>query len=264
MRYLIISGISAILALNLWLPVKIEKSLDKTIKNQPTKPGSGFAVVELFTSEGCSSCPPADQLFEKVQKEIKNEPVYLLAFHVDYWNRLGWKDPYSSADYSARQNEYASWLNLNTVYTPQAIINGKTEFVGSDERMLRNSIRENLSKTSNYHVRLDEVKLGSHSVSFKYHTEVPLNNISLVYALVQNHSVSRVKSGENEGRTLSHVQIVRNFKTLPLSGKENGSLNLDLMNGIPNQDFELIAFLQKNSNGEILAATKAPISPSNL
>src|ERR1700749_4297588 len=79
----------------------------------------GVAVVELFTSEGCSSCPPADELVARIQKEDKDKQVYILAFHVDYWNRLGWKDVFSSADFSKRQNEYANWLNLQSVYTPQ-------------------------------------------------------------------------------------------------------------------------------------------------
>ena len=108
--------------------------------------GKGFAVIELFTSEGCSSCPPADALVARVQKESANEPVYILAFHVDYWNRLGWKDVFSSSEYSDRQNQYAMWLKLSSVYTPQAIVNGRTEFVGSEEGTLRNAIKTGLCK----------------------------------------------------------------------------------------------------------------------
>jgi hypothetical protein len=85
----------------------------------------GFAVVELFTSEGCSSCPPADDLVAKIQKENNDQPVYILAFHVDYWNNLGWKDSFSSSAFSKRQNQYADWLNLRSVYTPQVIVNGR-------------------------------------------------------------------------------------------------------------------------------------------
>src|ERR1700709_1440967 len=85
--------------------------------------GKGFAVIELFTSEGCSSCPPADALVARVQKESNDKPVYILAFHVDYWNHLGWKDAFSSAEYSERQNQYARWLKLSSVYTPQIVVN---------------------------------------------------------------------------------------------------------------------------------------------
>ena len=86
--------------------------------NKPEATGKGFAVVELYTSEGCSSCPPADALVAKVQKESTDKPVYILAFHVDYWNRLGWKDVFSNHDYSSRQYQYSRWLK-SEVYTPQ-------------------------------------------------------------------------------------------------------------------------------------------------
>ncbi|MEO6849831.1 MAG: DUF1223 domain-containing protein, partial [Mucilaginibacter sp.] len=116
----------------------------KIVKTEVTS--KGFAVVELFTSEGCSSCPPADAVVAKVQKESANKPVYILAYHVDYWNRLGWKDVFSSPEYSARQNQYAHWLKLSSVYTPQVVVNGRTEFVGSEEGALRGAISTNLQK----------------------------------------------------------------------------------------------------------------------
>src|ERR1700748_3559727 len=78
----------------------------------------GFAVVELFTSEGCSSCPPADAVVAKLEKENADKPIYILAFHVDYWNRLGWKDVFSSGEYSQRQEQYSKWLRSGSVYTP--------------------------------------------------------------------------------------------------------------------------------------------------
>ncbi|MES2112408.1 MAG: DUF1223 domain-containing protein [Bacteroidota bacterium] len=107
-------------------------------------PGKGFAVIELFTSEGCSSCPSADALVARVEKEATDKPVYILAYHVDYWNRLGWKDAFTSPEYSARQSQYADWLNLSSVYTPQIVVNGRKEFVGSEEGTLRNAIKSDL------------------------------------------------------------------------------------------------------------------------
>src|ERR1700709_1958776 len=104
----------------------------------------GFAVVELFTSEGCSSCPAADDVVAKVQNENNDKPVYILAYHVDYWNRLGWKDVFSDAAYSKRQNQYAAWLNLESIYTPQVVVNGNKEFVGSQESTLRSVIKDDL------------------------------------------------------------------------------------------------------------------------
>ncbi len=108
----------------------------------------GFAVLELFTSEGCSSCPPADELLAKIQKESEGKSIYILAYHVDYWDRLGWKDMFSSADYSKRQTQYGQWLHKSSVYTPQLIVNGKAEFVGSSESAIREAIAAQLDLKS--------------------------------------------------------------------------------------------------------------------
>src|SRR6185312_9342641 len=168
----------------------------------------GFAVVELFTSEGCSSCPPADDLVAKIEKETAGTPVYILAYHVDYWNRLGWKDAYSSADFSKRQNEYARYLHIQSVYTPQIVVNGKTEFVGSQEGTLRNVIRAGLQKAAEGALSLSVVKSDKNEVSVKYTAEGADKNSVLLIALVQKHAQTKVMRGENAGHTLSHVQIV--------------------------------------------------------
>src|SRR5882757_7431762 len=109
------------------------KSNAQTFSNVTSGNSKGFAVVELSTSEGCSSCPPADELVEKIQKDNKNGKIYILAFHVDYWDHQGWKDRFSDREFSNRQRQYAGWLNLQTVYTPQIVVNGTTEYVGSDQ-----------------------------------------------------------------------------------------------------------------------------------
>src|SRR5258706_14663017 len=105
--------------------------------------GNGFAVVELFTSEGCSSCPPADEAMIKLAKEFP-EHVYFLAYHVDYWDYIGWKDQFSNADYTKRQDKYAEEFKLNSIYTPQVVINGEKELVGSRESKIRTDIQQEL------------------------------------------------------------------------------------------------------------------------
>src|SRR5580765_4213272 len=97
--------------------------------------GNGFAVIELFTSEGCSSCPPADEAMIDIENEFKKN-VYVIGYHVDYWNYLGWKDIFSNAGWTDRQKAYAQELKLNNIYTPQVVINGSSEFVGSDVNRL--------------------------------------------------------------------------------------------------------------------------------
>lgn len=229
------------------------------IKNKDTrKPevaGKGFAVVELFTSEGCSSCPPADALVAKVQKENADKPVYILAFHVDYWNRLGWKDVFSSHEYSNRQYQYSKWLK-SEVYTPQAIVNGRTEFVGSDEKSLRNAIKAGLEKTTKTDLSLSNIKVEGDRATVQYHTERAANSSGLLIALIEKNATTKVKSGENGGHTLTHVQIVTQLKSIALRS-ESGSENIALPHGFDPHKFELIGFVQNTSNGEITGADKA-------
>jgi hypothetical protein len=229
----------------------------KTIaKAKEIKPAAnGFAVIELFTSEGCSSCPPADELVAKIQKEDYNKPVYILAFHVDYWNRLGWKDVFSNADYSKRQNKYANWLKLQSVYTPQIVVNGKKEFVGSQEGTLRNAITEDLRTAPAGTLALSAKQEQGH-ISVQYQTKDVAKNTNLLLALVQKSAQTNVKSGENGGHVLSHVQIVRKVQNQPLDKDGNGAATIALPDGFNPQGWELIGFVQNTGNGAILAATK--------
>lgn len=214
----------------------------------------GFAVVELFTSEGCSSCPAADAVIAKIEKEVTDRPVYVLAYHVDYWNRLGWKDVFSSADYSRRQNDYANWLNLSSVYTPQIVVNGKTEFVGSQEGTLRNAISTGLKQPTQTNLSLDNFKASSGSATLNYHTEASPGQ-SLVLALVKKQATTAVKAGENGGRTLSHVQIVTNIQNIRLNAA-SGEAAIKLPTDFSAKQFELIAFVQDSKTGAISGATK--------
>lgn len=230
----------------------------------------GFAVVELFTSEGCSSCPPADELIAKVQKESDGKPVYILAYHVDYWNRLGWKDQFSNAAYSQRQGLYASWLNAS-LYTPQAVVNGVTEFVGSDEGRLRKAVSSALSRSGKENVSISHATLDHDKVNIGYQIAgvaasgttaggAAASNTSLLIALIQKNAVSKVLKGENGGRTLSHAQIVRDLETISLNAKKDGTATLKAPEGMNAGAYEVIAFLQNNRTGEITAAGKAPVT----
>ncbi|SFD97931.1 Protein of unknown function [Chitinophaga sp. CF118] len=225
-----------------------------TIKNlQKNDERKGFAVVELFTSEGCWSCPPADELIEKLQKGNNNKQLYIMAFHVDYWDHQGWKDRFSKPEFTLRQQQYASWLNLNTIYTPQIVVNGTTELIGSDESAVLSSISSELKKTS--------------SDTFVLHAEVKSKNIQVTYsdvrshkeyqiiiALVQKSALSKVKAGENAGKNLSHVQIVRELYQQELVSENN--ISIDLPNDFNKEDWELIGFVQNKSNGKITQATR--------
>lgn len=216
---------------------------------------SGFAVVELFTSEGCSSCPPADELIAKVLKETVNKPVYILAYHVDYWNRLGWKDRFSSPQYSDRQRQYTKWLKLQSVYTPQIVVNGQTEFVGSQESNLRNAIQAGLEHDIKTQLTLPGINLTNKQLSLQYKNTSNVHNCQLVIAFEQKAAQTDVKHGENQGHILSHVNIVRQLNNIDLE-QPSGKISLKLPQEYNTHDWEVIGFVQNTLTGRILSAQK--------
>jgi len=230
-------------------------------KNIARVEGEGFAVLELFTSEGCSSCPPADQVLAKIEKEADDKAVYLLAYHVDYWDRQGWKDSFSSADYSERQAQYGRWFNLSTIYTPQLVVNGKKEFAGSDERAIRNAIVGELSAKPEATLTLETTQRNE-GLIVAYHAVGAIKGTDLLITVVQKTGHSKVIRGENAGRELSHVQIVRKLQVVELSGVGDGSAVITLPEDLNHQDWEILGLIQNKNNGKILGAAKAIIKKS--
>ncbi len=230
--------------------------------NGPNNKDNGFAVVELFTSEGCSSCPPADELAAKIQKETGDKPVYILAYHVDYWNRLGWKDPFSSAEFSDRQRMYAHNLKLSSVYTPQIVVNGKKEFIGSEEGTLCNAIKGALQSPSSVQLSISVAAIKPGTATLNYKTG-NADNAVLEIAVLQKNATTKVERGENSGRTLSHVQIVRKLKSVTLPSN-SGSIDVALPRGYNTREWEIIGFLQNRQNGNILSACRAPLNGENI
>jgi hypothetical protein len=216
--------------------------------------GQGFAVIELFTSEGCSTCPPADELVAKIQKENPDNPVFILAYHVDYWNRLGWKDVYSSAAFSQRQKDYAERLKLSSVYTPEVVVNGKEEFLGSDEKLMRKAISIELNKIPTAELSLEKASVVKNKAVINYSTKGNTDNTSLLLALVQKNATTKVLKGENAGHTLSHVQIVSKLQSSSLKKKGEASFSLPADFSAPG--YEVIGFIQNNESGEITGAAR--------
>jgi len=216
----------------------------------------GFAVLELFTSEGCSSCPPADAILAKLSQEYKGN-VYALGFHVDYWNRLGWIDSFSKADYSRRQENYAGQLQLKSIYTPQLIINGKEELVGSDERKARTILANELKDTVTQLIRLN-AKQNGNNISVSYDVDKTSNEI-LNVALVQLQAKTNVRNGENGGRVLSHINIVRDFKTVEVSNSSDGTIALDIPKALLVKDCKIIAYLQNKNDFAIKGVAEVAI-----
>lgn len=211
--------------------------------------GNGFAVVELFTSEGCSSCPPADALLQQLQEQDAYGQLYILAFHVDYWDHQGWKDRFSDHAYSLRQRKYADWLGVPTVYTPQLVVNGESEHIGSDGRAVSAAINQALQQSAARQLQL-EAKINRRQLTVTPNLK-PAAGSGLLVALVQRQAESRVKAGENEGRRLAHVQIVRDLKVA--TGKE---VKFTLPEGADPRQYEVVGFVQNYGTGKITDAAR--------
>jgi len=225
----------------------------EVIKKIPAE-NKGFAVIELFTSEGCSSCPSADELVSTVLNENKQN-VYILSFHVDYWNRLGWKDDFSQAAFSNRQKQYSRHLSLDGVYTPQIVVNGTDQFVGSNETHLRSSIT-NMNQPSV--LTLEGSKTNSASIHLSYKIAGNNNAGLLNIALIQPEATTFVKRGENGGRKLHHVNIVRELKTIEAAA-DAGSLDIEIPTQLREIPFKVIAYTQQKNTFKITGAAQVLI-----
>jgi hypothetical protein len=178
----------------------------------PASAADPVAVVELFTSEGCLSCPPADRLLSRIAAEpaARDGRVVCLAYHVDYWNRLGWPDRFSDAAFSARQRSYAEALGETRVVTPQAVVNGTRSLAGSDERGLRAAIASELERPAVADLAL-RIEPGENPGELRVRVRVDDTTPPAMVrvAVVEDGLVTRVQCGENAGRTLHHDCVVR-------------------------------------------------------
>ncbi|MCB0497272.1 MAG: DUF1223 domain-containing protein [Cyclobacteriaceae bacterium] len=209
------------------------------------------AVVELFTSQGCSSCPSADKFLAELGKR---EDVLALSFHVSYWNYLGWKDPYSSEEFTNRQRTYARKMNLSSVYTPQMIVNGKDEFVGSNKAKAEAAIA---SASISQDVELTVSKKSSSSLQIKYNLSGPLADKILNIALVERHVQNEVPRGENRGKLLEHTNVVSVFKSI--EAKKAGNFDIELPAHFKLSNGEIIAYIQDENTLEITGGSKVDL-----
>ncbi|SRR5579871_1013596 len=174
-------------------------------------------VVELFTSEGCSSCPPADQLLLRMDRTqpISGARVIALEEHVDYWNSQGWTDPFSSAQYRLRQNDYGRKFLSDNVYTPQMIVNGRIAFAGNDgQRALQEITQAAQAQTELVELKTakgEDPEIVNLSVEVTDPTSTKVHNSNVILAVTESDLSSNVARGENAGRVLHHAPVVRSF-----------------------------------------------------
>ncbi|MEO6346712.1 MAG: DUF1223 domain-containing protein [Aquaticitalea sp.] len=165
-------------------------------------------VLELFTSQGCSSCPPADALLQEVKQKYDGAEVIALSYHVDYWNYIGWKDPFSKAEYSDLQREYGQKFRNSSIYTPQVVVNGKEHFVGSNESTLKSKIKSYSEKNAENAITITNVNRKDKTISFDYKVDGTIDKKHLRMALVIDERTTSVSRGENKNRSLKNSNIV--------------------------------------------------------
>lgn len=218
-------------------------------------------IVELFTSEGCSTCPPADRFLQKLLEEqsISGVEIIGLSEHVDYWNRLGWTDPFSSAQFSNRQGYYSTFFKNSQIYTPQMVVDGTCELSGkAAEKTLADAARNPKGN-----LNLEVEKRAENIVSFKIKI-VDLPKISggdkviVLIAIIEDDLTSNVSAGENSGRKLKHTAVTRYLKNVgEISGEKTELLaKVELEKVWKRENLSAIAFVQEANSRRILGAAK--------
>jgi hypothetical protein len=218
-----------------------------------TKP----VLVELFTSEGCSSCPPADALLRTLDstQPVPGVQLIVLGEHVDYWDDLGWKDAYASHAFTVRQQAYADRLRLASPYTPQMVVDGNLEFVGSN-RQRANQAFEKARVLPKVTVRISSLKIEKGHLRAHVETDPLPSQAEVFVALALEHAQSQVLHGENGGHRLEHVAVARSLASVGKTKKgEAFSRDVSLAADSSGMPYRLVVFLQEPNQGTILGAT---------
>ena len=213
-------------------------------------------VVELFTSQGCSSCPPADALLEDIHNKYGDD-VILLSYHVDYWNYIGWKDPFSSKQMTQRQYNFASSIQSRNVYTPQAVINRRTHFTGSNSSKMNQSIAYYKNKSNSGSVNIISATKNKEDVQIQLNTVGIPENAIITAAVTVKDRTTAVSRGENRSRTLKNTHIVAGVRDLK-SDNHSKNISIDVADWVKDTDIlEAVVYVQTSENGIITAAKTA-------
>ena len=240
-------------------------SLGASSETAPSPNSRPPILIELFTSEGCSSCPPADTFLEKLDsvQPVPTAELIVLSEHVDYWNHDGWKDPFSSAFYSDRQNDYKSRFGLKSVYTPEMVVDGASEFLGSDAHSAERALTQAI-KSPKIPVTLSRLSIDA-SNTLQVHIEsdaLPASSrekeADVYVAVALHHAESDVLRGENAGHRLAYANVAQTLKDVGVLRRGQAfsqDVSLKLEPGTDKNNLRIIAFVQEKHQGKVLGAT---------
>lgn len=223
-------------------------------------------LVELFTSEGCSSCPPADALLARLDREqfVPGAQAIVLSEHVTYWNHDGWQDPFSLDYVTDRQQQYANRFGLDSSYTPQAVIDGAAQVTGSDEPGLTRAIAR-AAAAPTAALEIQDAQLSGSAVRFKVAvgpgSPASVSDAVLMAALADDSAQISVKSGENSGRSLHHVAVVRVLRDMGKGALDGRELTLKPAFGRGQGPARLVVFLVDRRSGHVLGAAERTLTP---
>ena len=219
---------------------------------------SQFALVELYTSESCSSCPPAERLTSEIRRMAlaKRLNIFCISFHVDYFDGGSWSDGFSDGRFSARQRTYEHKRFSGLYYTPQIIVNGKHQMLGHNRADAFSAIDHSLKLSANVAVSVRQVKKEDGSIAVNACTLGKFENAALCVALVENDINRRITGGENKGLVLSMDNVVLDFKCIELAGLTGYEFSFDLKKAIGKKQRNLgvVAFVQRTDNMDVLGA----------
>jgi hypothetical protein len=227
----------------------------------PDPPQRTAVLVELFTSEGCSSCPPADELLRQISGHTtpQGQLIIGLSEHVRYWDYLGWKDPYSSDTFTSRQSAFSEHFGLDSVYTPQMVVNGSEQFVGGDRRALAAAFAREVTRAHiDLHINSAQVTANRLVLNYSAANLPSHRRLRLFAVLVDDQDESSVHAGENSGKKLIHASVARELVPLGQLNPTDGlSTSLQLPESFladSHKGHHLVLFAQDPADGAVLGA----------
>jgi len=253
-------GAAFVSLLTTLLIVPLAKQSATLLSAQISQSSAPGILVELFTSEGCSSCPPADELLRQLdaQRSASKSQIVVLSEHVDYWDGTGWRDRFSSREYTDRQEEYARRLGIPGPYTPEMVVDGKQEFVGNSLHLLRDAL-EKAAARPKASVLIPAADIDGNELKLKLVVSAlpPGHKRANVYvAIADNADQTPVKGGENSGRELRHVAVLRSLQKVAKAGEEGlqKDFTLHLPKDLNKDNLRVVAFVQESGNAAVLGS----------
>lgn len=223
---------------------------------QAPAPGTPSVLLELFSSEGCSSCPEADAFAQEILRlsDSSNSPVYVIDYHVDIWNKSGWVDSFSTPEFSKRQSDYMKKVHQEAMFTPMMFVNGQYGMPAGAKKEIGQAIYKELVTAATINLSLNASMLSNgKGLHVSYTLTSKSDSIDLMLILVQKEAISKVTAGGNAGKTLTHHHVARKMYTVPVSLQQSGFYEIPIDDSMKLSDYILVGFVQHQRTWKVLS-----------